>query len=178
MIEASRRGRDHAIRSSGSDLCRTLSTGVIPFTPLPVELPTASLTWWLPRSSFLVRCRAVQPVSSGGWCSRGGNSPPEAIAVAPGYHSFVCSHAGKVPLPGVFPCGSPQVLAPRVLAVDSALHYCALRPVCCRWVSNPGTLPALWRLGSNPRPPACKAGALPIELSPHVAGHSRDRLRT
>ena len=37
------------------------------------------------------------------------------------------------PSAGSSPRGSPQVLAPSVLAVTSALHYCALWPVCCRW---------------------------------------------
>ena len=59
------------------------------------------------------------------------------------------------PSAGSSPRGSPQVLAPSVLAVTSAVHYGALRPVYCLRVSSPGTLPALWRLGGIEPPTSC-----------------------
>ena len=54
----------------------------------------------------------------------------------------------------------------------NALGLCSL---LAAWISL--MTGSWWRMtGSNRRPPACKAGALPAELIPHSLDHSQERL--
>ena len=85
--------------------------------------------------------------------------------------------APSVALPGrlflvlLRPSGLPVLLA--FLDVSSFLQYSVFK------VQRNGFLTFQWRLrDSNSRPPACKAGALPAELSPLMGSGSRLLSRT
>ena len=64
----------------------------------------------------------------------------------------------------------PAVSLPNLYCELKDSHFCAQTNVCAVSFLSKGTW---WRWGeSNSWPPACKAGALPTELHPHVVGLS------